>query len=479
MRLLPIALCFALLAFAAPAVASTSPPVPDLHWRDCDGGFECATAKVPLDYAHPHARTVRLAVIRHRALDPEHRIGSLFLNNGGPGMSAVDFVRTAPPPAFGLLARFDWVGFDPRGVGGSVPAIDCDELPDTRAMTPDTFDLHTMLARGRAIARRCLNRDPRFLASLTTANAARDLDLMRAAVGDSKLNYYGLSWGGVLGETYTSLFPGRTRAIVLDSSIDGDVWLNRPARALEEHHAGFEAALGRFLAATGRTEAEFDALVARLDAHPIDIGDGHRVDGQVMEAIAFVSFYSGARWPRLDAALTAADNGDAATLRAIADVALDDDKLTDLVQTYLSVEQRWPRHRLRPYIEHGERQFALTPHFGAGAYEDVHNLFWPIHTRRAFYGPFTHSKKAPPVLVIHSTNDPVTPIAWGKAVTRDLGNARLLTAATEGHGVVVDFEPCVLGPVQAYFNDLELPPADACATARAARRASPAAPWLR
>jgi pimeloyl-ACP methyl ester carboxylesterase len=340
-------------------------------------------------------------------------------------------------------------------------------------MTPDTFDLHTMLARGRTIARHCLNRDPRFLASLTTANTARDLDLMRAAVGDAKLNYYGLSWGGMLGETYTSLFPGRTRAIVLDAAIDGDVWLNRPARALEEHHAGFEGALDRYLAARGRTEAEFDALVARLDTHPLGV-----VNGEVLRAIAFNSFYDVTRWARLDAALIAADAGDAATLEQIAGAALDADKLTDLVQTYLSVEQRWP-HRLRPYIAHGERQFALTPHFAFGAYEDAHNLFWPIHSRRAFYGPFTHSKKAPPVLVVHSTNDPVTPYAWGKAVARDLGNARLLTTATEGHGSVVAFEPCVLGPVQAYFNELALPPADACATARAARRASPAAPWQR
>ena len=98
-RLLPIALGFALLVFAAPAGASGQ-PVPDLRWRDCDGGFECATAKVPLDYDHPYGAKVRLAVVRHRARDAEHRIGSPFLNPGGPGESAVDFVRTAPPPAF-------------------------------------------------------------------------------------------------------------------------------------------------------------------------------------------------------------------------------------------------------------------------------------------------------------------------------------------------------------------------------------------
>ena len=186
---------------------------------------------MPRDYTRPHGATVRLAVIRHRALDPEHRIGSLFLNPAGraarPSTSSARRrrrVRRAP--------RFDWIGFDPRGVGASEPAVDCDDWPcRSTPMTPDTFDLPTLLDRGRALAKLCLNRDRDFLASLTTANAARDMDVLRAAVGDKRLDYLGLSWGGMLGETYTSLFPGRTRAVVLDSPVDGDVWLNQPFHA--------------------------------------------------------------------------------------------------------------------------------------------------------------------------------------------------------------------------------------------------------
>jgi pimeloyl-ACP methyl ester carboxylesterase len=128
MRLLPLALLLGFLIWTSPA-AATAPPVPDLQWRDCDGGFECATAPVPLDYAKPRGEKVHLALVRHPALDPEHRIGTLFLNPGGPGGSAIELVREAPPPAFALLARFDWVGFDPRGVGASTPAVDCDSPP--------------------------------------------------------------------------------------------------------------------------------------------------------------------------------------------------------------------------------------------------------------------------------------------------------------------------------------------------------------
>src|SRR5688572_14248542 len=144
-RVLSLVVCVAAFAAigAAPAGAAERPaaaPVPDLDWRDCDGGFQCATAELPRDYARPGGAKVRLALIRRPAVDREHRIGTLFLNPGGPGSSGVDFVRGAPPIAFELLPRFDWVGFDPRGVGASEPAVDCDELAEPfEPMTPDTF----------------------------------------------------------------------------------------------------------------------------------------------------------------------------------------------------------------------------------------------------------------------------------------------------------------------------------------------------
>ncbi len=297
-------LAVALLAPAvAPAAERTTPEgvaVPELDWRDCDDGFECATAAVPRDYARPWGPKVRLALIRRPAVDQENRIGSLFLNPGGPGGSGVEFVRTAPPPAFQLVSKFDVVGFDPRGVGGSEPAVDCDEPTEGyEPMTPDTFDLRTLLQRGRTLSRLCQNRSEGFLASLTTANVARDLDLLRAAVGDRQLSYLGVSYGGLIGETYASLFPGRARALVLDSPVDGDVWLNHPFEAAEEQLVGFEASLDRFFAACaaapdtcrfgagspGAPEDAFDALLARLDETPLDLGDGRTVDGDLLRAV--------------------------------------------------------------------------------------------------------------------------------------------------------------------------------------------------
>jgi pimeloyl-ACP methyl ester carboxylesterase len=458
-------------ASAADATTPGGAPVPRLDWRDCDDGFQCATAEVPLDYARPNGAKVSLAVIRRPAVDQAHRIGSLFLNPGGPGGSAVDFVREVPPVAFQLVSKFDVVGFDPRGVGASRPAVDCDEESDPAApMTPDTFDRQTLLARARTLARLCLNRDRAFLASLTTANAARDLDLMRAAVGDRKLSFLGFSWGGMLGETYASLFPGRARALVLDSPVDGDVWLNRPFDAAREQIIGFEASLDRFLAACAaageacgfggkQPEDALDALIARLDETPLDVGDGRAIDGQDLRTIISESLYAKRFWGPLAAALVAAEEGDGAALGELADVVMGPgyDLLYDAFNTYLSVERRHPR-RLAPYLENAEHDFALSPHFAFGTYEMASELFWPVKARGAFYGPYRHADRATPALVIHSTHDPATPYRWGKRVVRDLGNARLLTYRGDGHGVITGLSPCVASALVAYLEDGKLPP---------------------
>jgi pimeloyl-ACP methyl ester carboxylesterase len=294
------------------------------------------------------------------------------------------------------------------------------------------------------------------------------MDRLREAVGDEKLNYYGLSWGGLLGETYTSLFPGRTRAILLDSPVDGDVWMNRPLDAFTEHRAGFEDSLDRFLAFAGRSEDSFEALLAG----PY---------GEELRGVASLSFYDRGGWEPLAAALDALDRGDPGPLHELRGAIAEPPLLTDLVQSYVSVEGRWPRRRVAPYVESAEHQFAVAPHFAQGSYEDIYNLFWPIRPQGAFRGPFRHSSKAPAVLVMHATHDPATPFAWGRRVVRDLGNARLMTFHGDGHGIVIQFNPCVLGIATAYLNELELPPdgasCDQEVTARAARRASAAAPW--
>ena len=230
---------------------SSSPgfPVSPVRWSDCGNGFQCAQVRVPRDYAAPTKGTLNVAMIRVPATDKATRIGSLFINPGGPGGSGVDFVRdgatTLFPPA--LRKRFDIVGFDPRGVNSST-AIRCiDNLDGQAALDPspdDAAELGELVASARAYAGECGKRNDTTLPYLSTDAVARDLDALRVAVGDDKLTYLGFSYGTLIGSMYADLFPDHIRAMVLDGAID-------PSLDLEGLRAGqakgFETELRSFL----------------------------------------------------------------------------------------------------------------------------------------------------------------------------------------------------------------------------------------
>jgi pimeloyl-ACP methyl ester carboxylesterase len=295
-----------LLSFVAVTTARALPAsaAPALSWRDCGGGFECATAPVPLDYDDPHGPAIDIAVIRHPATDPAHRIGSLFFNPGGPG----DAGTQALPPYYSYFpasvrARFDVVSFDPRGVGAST-AVQCyPSLADERqalAGTPAAFPVGRAEERDwiRAYAgfdRACGDRAAALLPHLSTANVARDMDRLRQRVGDERLSYLGVSYGTYLGATYANLFPGRVRALVLDGNIDPvaaatgygdqarrlavtlrfgqDLGMARTLRAfLDLCGTAGPSACAFSAASPSATRAKYAGLLERLRAHPVNAG---------------------------------------------------------------------------------------------------------------------------------------------------------------------------------------------------------------
>jgi pimeloyl-ACP methyl ester carboxylesterase len=274
-------------------------PAPVLHWTVCRKTAQCATAELPLNYAHPGSAKIKVALLRIKAKQPRHRIGTLFVNPGGPGDSARDFafsVHTPPALPKSILDRFDIVGVDPRGVGGSTQ-IQCffskaeqrrTVVPLTVTPFPDTrSQQRSWIRAAQALGRDCSTNAPQLASAMSTTDDARDMDVLRRAVGDRKLTYYGDSYGSYLGEVYANMFPGRVRAVAIDGIVDPQALVGTPATAGVPvlDRIGSAAASYRALHqllqlcqragrpacsfADANTQATFARLAARLKAHPL------------------------------------------------------------------------------------------------------------------------------------------------------------------------------------------------------------------
>jgi len=438
----------ATLALGASASASQK-----LDWKPCKTGFECATATVPLDYDRPQGRTTELALTRARAVDPATRIGSVFVHPGGPGGSGVDFVQNAPPPAIAAITRrFDVIGFDARGAGHSRPLIDCHVDQERQGVYSQPFG-PPVVERTADYLQRCMKLNGGLMQHMSSADVARDLDRLRDAVGDQRLNLIGHSYGTFVGATYASMFPAHTGRMVLDSPMDAETWVHRPFEAVREQTAGLEDGLNRFFMKTGFAHDAFDDLLAHLDRKPLGDLDGNDV------RIAAMSVTSPREWPAFKAALERAQQGDGGALRAMTDDFYGGALFNaDLAVAEQGLDQRYP-HRIGPFLRAGQRAQALFPHFAFNnGYSELPYGLVPVSDEDAFFGPFRNSSKANPVLVIGTTHDPYTPYVWAKRLTHDLGNARLLTYRGDGHGAITDLNPCVVGNMLAYLEDGVLPP---------------------
>jgi pimeloyl-ACP methyl ester carboxylesterase len=497
-RWLPAVACSLLVAWpgAAPAASPghANALSPGLTWTDCSQVPElvvqCASQTVPLDYDRPEGKTVDIAVARVPAKNEAHRIGSLFFNLGGPGGTQVDFLQIGGVALFDALnERYDIVGFDPRGVGQSSPSIDCKVNQETEGPssqpfpTPLTLDLPALLAKDQRYLRRCAALNGKILSHVSTADTARDMDVLRKAVGDEKLSYLGFSYGTFLGATYAALFPNKFRALVLDGPIDADEYLSDPLKGSNEQTAAFERAISRFFTACAANqtacvgfggsdpEDAYDQLVDAANANPIPAPDytpdPRPIDGDDLNAATVVSMYAKQFWPDLAVALRAAQDGNGSGIRRIVDELFygrdpetgQYDPASDRFYAIYGAEAHWPTD-IGTYLREGDQAWGMFNHayFNHG-YTELNFALWPATARDTYEGPFRVKDSAPTPLVVATTYDPATPYRGALTLVRELGNARLLTMRGDGHTAYGGDSVCIDDAVNRYLLEGVLPAA--------------------
>jgi pimeloyl-ACP methyl ester carboxylesterase len=347
--------------------------------------------------------------------------------------------------------------------------------------TPLDIEVDAYVAKAQSYVDSCLATNGDILEHVSTANVARDMDALRAAVGDEQLSYLGFSYGTFLGSTYAALFPDRYRALVLDGPIDAEEYIDDPMSGIAEQTAGLERALDRFLEACAVDQAAcsgfggaspsmaYDHLVASAELTAIPAtgypADPRPVTGDDIRQATISFLYAKQRWGGLGRALAQAAAGDGTMIRAIVDENVygrrDDgsfDPFTDRYFTIGATEQEYPQGDVGRYLDRGAESWASFPHFWLNSgYAEVSYALWPAHDGDAYAGPFTVPASSPTPLVVATTYDPATPYPGALRLVQEMGNARLLTMDGDGHTAYGRKSGCIDSATEAYLVDVTLP----------------------
>lgn len=446
-----------------------------LRWTGCRDGFECARVVVPVDYGQPDGPTLELSVNRLRAPGGDDRIGSLLINPGGPGASGLDYARAAHSViSSAVRRRFDVVGFDPRGVGASAP-IRCltdaqtDAFVALDASPDDAREQSQLVQASKQLGARCAARNGPLLEHVGTRDAARDLDVLRAVVGDARLNFLGKSYGTYLGATYAEIFPDKVGRIVLDGVVDPAVDTGELARA---QAVGFETALRAFVAdclrrsgcpLSGSRAAALRQVSDLLDAADRSPLKASRPVGQSL-ALLGVAFamYEKSLWQVLRSALGRAEQGDGSLLLLLADSYAERNRAghyptnsNDVIYAVTCLD-RPEASDLTEVRDRANRLAAVAPRFGAYvAWSSLPCGFWPVPPQGRPHP--VRAAGAAPILVVGTTRDPATPYVFSKNLAAELESGRLLTYVGDGHTAYRHGSGCIDGAVDRYLTEGSLP----------------------
>lgn len=473
------------------AGADTDGAASDIRWRNCadeaeelvgapvtGATIECGTLEVPADWASPSDdASMEIALLRVRDKKQRNRIGSLLVNPGGPGASG-RYLAAASPFFFPsqLRERFDIVGFDPRGVGAS-ERIKCgsDQLKDEMiAAEPDPRDQASFDAQAAAaleFSRGCERDKGTSLRLFSTEQTAHDMDAIREAVGDDKLNYLGYSYGTQLGAIYAQLFPRNIRAMVLDGAVD----LTQDGVAGSQGQAaGFERAFGNFAAACAArgdqcpvgpdASASFNRILEKVRANPVPGEDGRTATaGHVMFAVVS-AMYVQESWRPLEKALRDIEDGDPEGVFTLVDAYTDRDEngkydnSSDANTTINCVdsEEAITVEQVRALQEEWR---TLYPTFGSAlAMTMLTCVAWPADAHDPY--PVGEAKGAPPIVVVGTTGDPATPYENTEKLATQLGVGVVVTQVGEGHTSYPQGSRCLREAVNKYLIDETVPEAN-------------------
>ncbi|MCU1586327.1 MAG: peptidase [Microbacteriaceae bacterium] len=454
-----------------------------LKWTSCESGqFQCTTAKAPLDWTNPASGSIDLALIRKTASGTA--LGSLLVNPGGPGGSGFNFIKDSLDYAVDAKLRqsYDIVGFDPRGVNKS-SAVKCYDNPaqmdsflfgvSTNPYGSDAW-INDQRANSARFAASCQKFTGNLLGFVDTNSAARDLDLLRAALGDKKLNYLGYSYGTLLGATYAELYPHKTGHLVLDGALDPKT---TSLEVSETQAKGFESALRAYLADcktgkdcpfTGSVDASMSdvrALLDGLNASPLRNSDGRELTSSVMFNAIIFPLYNPSNWPYLNQLFTSVSKGDPSVAFQLADAYYSrnangtyKDNSTEAFIAINCLDYASGSTTDATLQAEAAQLVKVAPVFGAQLAYDTSCASWPFPPTRVREA-ITAAGSAP-IIVVGTTNDPATPYVWAQALSKELQNGHLVTYQGQGHTAYNKSNSCVNDAVDNFFIDGTVPQKD-------------------
>ena len=445
-------------------------------WTACRQSFECSTVTVPMDWANPAGTSIGLAVMRHPAVGT--KVGSLLINPGGPGASGLAALKDAATD-FGrpLRGAFDLVSWDPRGVGMSHP-VTClsDQEMDAYTAsdsTPDTpAEIIALQADDKKFAASCRTTPAGLIAHIDTISTAKDLDVLRAVVGDDTLNYLGFSYGTSIGAWYAQLFPGRVGRVVLDGPVDPSL---NPAEAGRTQAHGFTRALDSFITTClpspkcplqgtpAQAKQQVIALADRLDAQPQHTTLHRELTESLLETGLAEALYSRDLWSALAQGLHDAFAGDGTVMLQLSDLYYQRDRnghYGPLLPSNAAISCLDTAETRTPAQIAAEAAVAkkVDPLFGdSNAWDGYGCLAWPskggvVPTRKLT------AAGAAPILVVGTTKDPATPFEWAEALAGQLTSGVLLTREGDGHTAYGSGSTCTDTAIEDYLTQGIVPP---------------------